>query len=81
MTIVDRVKKILDAVVDILQIFSGILKDVVEAVKELVAIKDVQGAINAIMRLVAIVETVISQIGQAITDILDAVRTTNTGAK
>ena len=73
----DRINKVIKAIGDILAIVPKVLEDIYMAVMGLLkAIKagDIQGGINALVRLVAILETVWLQIGKAITDLLDAAR-------
>lgn len=85
MSILDRITKVLVALKAISwDLLFNLATDIVEAFEELwqaIRTGSIQGVINAVMRLVGMVETVISQVGQAITAILDALRTSNTGDK
>jgi len=72
-----RLEKIVKAIEDILSIIPKVIEDVYMAVTGLLkAIKamDIQGIINALVRLVAVGETVLIQVTKAVTDLLDAFR-------
>jgi len=74
----ERFKKMLDAIIDILEILPLVVEDTYKGVTGLfLAIKagDIQEAINALVRLVAIVETIMKQLTTAVSDLLDIART------
>lgn len=85
MSIADRIQKILTALKAVSwDLVIALLVDIKEATVELwaaITSMSLQGAFNAAMRLVGLAETLWAQVGKALTDILDAIRTTNTGSK
>ena len=75
---IERFGKLVDVLVDILQILPRVIEDIYSAVTGLLkAIKamDIQGIANALVRLIAVGETVLIQLCKAVTDLLDAIRT------
>lgn len=85
MGIVDRLRLLLHVVLDVSwDLLHELLVDIKDAILQAVQFfrtGNFQAGFNAVIQVIAMVETLWSQVGQAITDLLDVFRTSNVGTK